>query len=149
MNTGKNKYKKSGKLVIPNFWPNEPHDIYESDLGWIESDRIGACSDDPERIFRYYIEIVGFNIAFYYIDDGCFYSIFTEELPIEVKRNTEKNPDWDGKYLFRSIMYAGDTHVPGEVIYSTDDATTIWSELKIGGKPIGEVLERSVIMTLD
>ena len=141
--------KKSGKLIISNFWANDPHDIYESDIGWLESDFKGACSDDPERVFRYYIETVGFNMAFYYIDDGCFYSIFTEELPIEVKRNREIDPDWDGKYLIRSIIGAADTHVPGEVIYRTDDVTTLWGELKIDGKPIGEVLERSVILTLD
>ena len=150
MNTIKiNKRKVSGELVLTNFCNHEPFDIYESDLGWSESDFMDAGSDDPERIFRYYVEIVGFNMAFYYVDDGCFYSIFTEQLPIEVKRKNVPDPDWDGKYLILSRVGGADTCGPGEVIYSTDDATTLWSELKIGGKPIGEVLERSVIMTLD
>ena len=144
-----NKFKKSGKLLVTDFWTFEPHDIYESDLGWSDCDFRDAESDDPERVFRYYIEIVGFNMAFYYVDDGCFYSIFTEQRPIEVKRKNRPDPDWNGKYLTKKLIGSVDTCGPGEVIYSTDDATTLWCELKIGGKPIGEVLERSVIMTLD
>ena len=148
MNTENNKFKKSGKLIISNFWANDPHDLYESDIGWLESDLKGACSDDPERVFRYYIEIVGFNMAFYYIDDGCFYNIFTEQLPVNVYRMLP-DPDWDGGYVIYSAIGAGESHYDGEVIYTTNDVTSIWGELKIGGKPIGEVLERSVILTLD
>ena len=137
------------KIIVPNFWDYvEPHDIYESDLGWDKLAAEDAHSDDPELIFRYYIETVGFNLTFYYVDDGCFYNIFTEQLPINVHRMLP-DPDWDGKYVVYSAIGAGESHYDGEVIFSTDDATTLWSELKIGGKPIGEVLERSVIMTLD
>ena len=144
-----NKRKVSGEVVLANFCNHEPYDIYESDLGWSDYDFRDAGSDDPERVFRYYIETIGFNMAFYYIDDGCFYSIFTEQLPIEVKRKNVPDPKWDGKYKILSMIGGADTCGPGEVIYTTNDAATIWGELKIGGKPIGEVLERSVIMTLD
>ena len=137
------------KIIVPNFWDYvEPCDIYECDLGWDDIAAKDAHSDDPEHIFRYYIETVGFNLTFYYIDDGCFYNIFTEQLPINVYRMLP-DPDWDGEYVIYSAIGAGESHYEGELIYTTNDATTLWGELKIDGKPIGEVLERSVIMTLD
>ena len=138
---------KSG-IIIPNFYRLEPHELETSDVGWTKSDMSGATTDDPEMLFRYYIDITGFNMAFYYIDDGCFYNIFTEQLPVTVHR-MRPNPNWDGKYVIDSVIGGGSTHATGEVIYSTDDATKIWNELRIGGKSIGEVLKRSVILTLD
>lgn len=142
------RIKENDKIIIPNFSETEPHDLFESELGWGDGAADDAHSDDPEAIFRYYIDIVGFNIAFYYVDDGCFYSIFTEEIPINVIRKF-KDPNWDGKFIIDSVIGAVDTYAPGDIIYSTDDASKIWNELKIGGKSIGEVLERSVIMTFD
>ena len=140
---------KDDKIVVRNFWRNiEPHDIYESNLWWDKWGPLDAQTDDPELIFRYYIETVGFNLTFYYVDDGCFYEIFTERLPVNVYRMLP-NPDWDGRYIIDSAIGAGESHVEGELIYSTPDASTLWSELKIRGKSIGEVLERSVILTLD
>ncbi|MCQ2053237.1 MAG: hypothetical protein MJZ03_04820 [archaeon] len=37
----------------------------------------------------------------------------------------------------------------GDVIAFFDDPTKIWDELKINGVPIGEVLEKSLILALD
>ena len=140
--------KENDRVILRNFTETEPHELYESELGWWKSASADAQSDDPEAIFRYYIDMVGLNIAFYYIDDGCFYSIFTEEIPINVIRKL-KDPAWDGRFIIDSAIGAVDTDAAGEVIYSTDDASKIWNELRIGGKSIGEVLKRSVILTLD
>lgn len=140
--------KDSSEVVVRNFYRHEPHELRVSDLGWTRSDILGAMTDDPEMIFRHYIDITGFNMAFYYLDDGCFYNIFTERLPVDVRRMLP-HPDWDGKYVIDSVVGGASTHASGEVIYSTDDASKIWDELRIGGKPIGEVLKRSVILALD
>ena len=114
----------SSEVIIPNFYSFEPHELKASDLGWTKSDIFGAMTDDPEMLFRFYVDITGFNMAFYYVDDGCFYNIFTEQLPVDVHRLLP-DPNWDGRYLIDSVIGKADTHASGEVIYSTDDASTI------------------------
>lgn len=142
------KEEESDKIVVKNFWNIKNRDVRLSELGWQERDFLDAGSDDPETIFRYYIDQVGFNMEFYYVDDGCFYVIFTERLPIKVYRKL-KNENWDGKYVCDSAIGAIETHHGGEEIFCTRDVTKIWTDLKIRGKSIGEVLERSFILTLD
>ncbi len=140
-------------LLIKDFWPyedNGTHDAFVEDLGWDEHDARDAMSDDPEKIFRYYVEVVGLNIMFYWTVDGQFYTIYTECLPTDVIR-IFPNPNWDGKYV---LQKAGEFDGPcsgsaGDVIASFDDPTKIWDELKINGVPIGEVLEKSLILALD
>lgn len=141
--------KNKGEILIKDFWHRiEPRDVYVGDLGWQESDVLSVGSDNPERIFRYYIEEVGYNMEFYYTKDGNFYVIFTEELPILVKRKL-KDPNWDGRFLIESVLDYCSTHGEGEVIYSTDDASVIYDELKIDGVGIGDVLAESVIINKD
>jgi len=142
----------SKKLLKKNFWPCEfsgSRDVFVEDMGWGDIHKEDARSDDPEKIFRYYVEVVGLNILFYWTFDEQFYTIFTECLPIEVKR-IYPNPDWDGECEFQK---AGDngpsTWSDGELIAAFEDPTRIWDELKINGVPIGEVLEKSVITDLD
>lgn len=134
-------------VVIPNFFRVEPHELYASNIGWNESDISDARSDDPEQIFRYYIEVVGYNMSFYYLDDGCFYCIVTELFPLMVQRRY-KNSDWDGKYIIDSAIGSTSTHEGGEVIYTTEDPTRVWNELMINDMSIGEVLKRSVVLGL-
>ena len=106
-------------------------------------------SDDPEKIFRYY-EVVGLNIMFYWTVDEQFYIIYTECLPTDVIR-IFPNLNWDGKYIYQKTGESGCPHTgsAGDVIASFDDPTKIWNELKIKGVPIGEVLEKSLILALD
>ena len=137
-------------VVMRNFWRHlDDHNLYESDLGWDDGAVADAMSDDPERIFRYYIDSMGLNMAFYYLEDGEFYNIFNEVLPIEVRRRP-KNRFWDGQFVIESSEDTCNTHSKkGELIYSTMDEKKIWDELRIGGKSIGEVLKRSVILELN
>jgi len=140
-------------LLKKDFWPVEEegsHDVFVEDIGWSDYHKQDAMSDNPEKIFRYYVEVVGLNILFYWIVDEQFYTIFTESLPIEVKR-IYPNPDWDGKYEY---LKAGEDVGPstwsdGELIASFDDPTKIWDELKINGVSIGDVLKQSILITLD
>ena len=86
------------EIIVPNFFRvgiNGDKSIRKNDLGGSESSKRDAQSDYPESIFRYFVEIVGLNILFYYVKDRQFYTIETEKFPIEVRR-IFPNPNWDG-----------------------------------------------------
>lgn len=141
------------KLIVRNFWREglfEDRDLWEDELGWSDSSKRDAMSDYPEAVFRYFVEIVGLNILFYWVDDNCFYTIETELDPVEVRR-IYPNPRWDGSCTYASagIDYGPSTCSKGEIIATFADETAIWDNLRIRGIPIGEVLERSAILTLD
>lgn len=142
--------KDKGKVIVSKFFENyEEHAIYESDMGWCERNALDAQSTEPSKIFYYYVVEVGFNISFYYVDDGNFYVIETEKEPnIEVRR-VFKNPNWDGEYLLHSVLGAGSTCADGEVLYVIHDREDIWNTVKIGEKSLEEVLARSVILEMD
>lgn len=143
------------KLIKENFWnvgTDGDRNLYEEDLGMNASEYLikDAQSDYPEDIFRYYVEIVGLNILFYWVEDGNFYSILTENDPIEI-RKIYPNPDYCGK---SELSKAGKgpgpcTSSEGELLATFDDPTDIWDNLSISGIPLPKVLERSVIITLD
>lgn len=137
------KHEKNRKIAIPDFYGAGEH-IYEDELGWRLEDKKEAGSCVSREIFRYHVEEVGLNLSFYYIDNDTFYGIHSECYPIEVKilprDRTEKFIGWQA---------TGDTHVDGEVIASFADEHDIWDNLKIDGKSLEEVLERSYIIGLN
>lgn len=141
------------KILIENFFPeryNGDRAIREEDLGWSDTIKKDAQSDYPENIFRYVVEVVGFNILFYWLKDQNFYTIETEKDPIEV-RLLNPNPNWDGKceYLKAGVFGSPATSSPGKVLATYDDPTKIWDDLQIDGVPIGDVLANSFISDLD
>ena len=143
------------KVLIEDFWnvgdANGDKTLREDELGWPQSLKEDAQSDYSERVFRYVIEEVGFNLVFYWIKDRNFYVIETEKTPVEV-RKLYPNPQWDGKYEFLKVGLLGEgasSCSAGEVIATFDDEALIWDELKIDGVPIGDVLEQSKIVTCD
>lgn len=135
--------KLKRKIAVPNF-VNEGKHLYEDELGWSAADREEARSDASKNIFEHFIVEVGLNLGFYYIDNDTFYGIHTERIPIEVKilpRDTTKS------YLYAQCKC--DTHVDGEILYSFDNAEEIWDTVRIDGRTLEEVLNRSVILTMD
>lgn len=143
------------KVLIENFWnvgdANGDKTLREDELGWPQSLKEDAQSDYPERIFRYVIEVVGFNLVFYWIKDRNFYVIETEKTPIEVRR-LSPNPRWDGECEFLKVGLLGEgasSCSAGEVLAIFHDEALIWDELKINDVPIGCVLEQSKIVTWD
>jgi len=143
------------KVLIEDFWnvgdANGDKTLREDELGWPQSLKEDAQSDYSERVFRYVIEEVGFNLVFYWIKDRNFYVIETEKTPVEV-RKLYPNPQWDGKYEFLKVGLLGEgasSCSAGEVIATFDDEALIWDELKIDGVPIGDVLVQSKIVTWD
>lgn len=146
---------ENDKIIIPNFFRNidfygkeGDHALRQSDLFWWKSAMSDAMSDDPETIFRYFIEEVGFNMVFYWVEDGNFYTIETEKFPIEVRR-IYKDPDWDGKYVFHSAVDGTCSCARGEVLFSFQDVTKIWDECVINGKHLSEILPNSAILEMD
>ena len=141
------------KILIKNFWRVGNYgdrNLYEDDLGWSESCRKAARSDYSEYVFRYWVEDVGLNILFYWVEDGNFYSIETEKVPVEVRR-INLNPNWDGKCeLTKAGSDLGPTTASnGEILQTFEDPTEIWSNLTIDGVSLEKVLERSVIIEMD
>lgn len=142
--------KDKGKVLVAKFFKeNEEHAIYESDLGWNDDNRLDAGFTESAKVFYYYIVEVGFNLSFYYVDDGCFYVIETEKEPnIEVRR-IFKDPNWDGEYLLHSVMYCASTNAPGEILYTIHRREDVWDTVNINGKSLEEVLAHSVILEMD
>lgn len=140
---------KNDEVLIENFWGvREPHALLRSDLGWGKRDADDALSDKSEDIFRYYVDQMGLNIAFFWLEDRRFYYIYTEEDPVPVVR-VDKDPNWDGQYLIQSFIDYGSTGSQGETIATFDDETKIWEELTINGKHLEEILANSVITNID
>ena len=131
------------KIALKDFYGEGLH-IYEDQIGWDEQNRREARSMVSKEIYDFFVTDMGLNLGFYYIDGDTFYGIHRERYPIQVKilpRN-------------RSEMFVGwqcevDTHDDGEVIASFDDEHDIWDNLRINGKTLEEVLERSYIMAIN
>ena len=141
------------KILVKNFWRvgnNGDRNLYEGDLGWNDASKKDARSDYSEYIFRYFVEDVGLNILFYWLDDRNFYAIKTENTPVEFVR-IKPNPNWDGECeLTKADSDLGPTTASqGEILQTFEDPSKIWSELTINGVPLETVLEHSVIIEMD
>ncbi len=140
-------------ILIPNFYKGKTISecaITTKDLGWSDMIKKDAKSDYPETIFRYIVEVLGFNVLFYWLRDKQWYCIETEKNPIEVRR-IYSNPNWNGKFEYDKSGTEGVPHTSsqGEILATFDDPTKIWNNLKIEGVSICEILENSVITDLD
>ena len=138
------KRLKNRKIVVHNFFGEGEH-LYEDQLGWSKKEKQEARSFISKDIFEFEVVTVGLNMAFYYVDNDTFYGIHTESLPVEVKVLPRDNPD--SPYIH--FQCKGDTHVSGEVIFSCGDSKELWDGVKIDGKTLEEVLNRSLIITLN
>lgn len=130
-------------IVIRDFYGEGDH-VYASDLGWQELQKDEASSLVSREIFEFEIVRTGYNMSFYYLDNDTFYGIHTERLPIEVKILPR-----DRTQPFIGWQCECDTHDDGEVIYSFDDASKIWDNVRIDGKSLEEVIERSYIVNFN
>ena len=141
------------KVLIENFWNvgnDGDRNLYEDDLGWSDSAKKAARSDYSEYIFRYWVEEVGLNILFYWLEDKNFYAIKTEKAPIELVR-ISLNPKWNGKCELTKAgsEYGPTTASSGTIIQTFDDPTEIWANLTINGVSLEKVLENSAIIEMD
>ena len=131
------------KVLIENFWDKGKH-LTAGQLGWQRPEKEEARSLVSKEIFEFEVVEVGWNMSFYYLDNDTFYGIHSECIPTEVKILPR-----DRTIPYLNSQCECDTHVDGEVIASFDDPHDIWDNLKIDGKSLEEVLERSVIIVLN
>ena len=131
------------KIIIENFWREGKH-LTADQLGWQRYHKEEARSLVSKEIFEFQVVEVGWNMSFYYLDNDTFYGIHRERFPIEVKILPRDRTEPCLNYQCEC-----DTHMDGEVIASFDDEHDIWDNLKIDGKSLEEVIERSVIIVLN
>ena len=137
------KMKKERKIVLRDFYGDGEH-IYEDMLGWIEENKREARSLVSKEIYDFYVTRAGLKLGFYYLDDDNFYGIDVEVWPYKVYRLPR---DLSVKHLgYQSPV---DNFCDGEEVASFDDVNDIWDNLRIHGKTLEEVLERSYIMAIN
>ncbi len=86
------------------------------------------------------------SIVFYYPKDGNFYELFMEGSPFKFWRIPIRK-DWNGKWVVDKINW--NEHEEGEVLFTFNDNTDLWSELKVDGTSIGEVISHSIIAEIN
>lgn len=133
------------KLIILSNWHRDDPVLYASNLGWQKSDYLDAGTYDDKQVFDYYWKHA-FSIVFYYIVDGEFYELFMEDSPFKFWK-VRQRPDWDGKWISEKIAW--NEHEEGEVLFTFDDSTNLWVELKVKGVSIGDVLAKSLIAEIN
>ncbi len=132
------------KVILNNWSPQDPI-ITSADLGWRKSDYLDAESYNSEKVFNYFWR--NFNsIIFYYTKDGNFYELFMEGNPFKFWR-VRNLPAWNGVWIVDKIAW--NDHEEGDVLFTFNDDTDLWSELKVDAIPIGEVIKQSVIAEIN
>ena len=131
------------KIAIENFYGEGEH-IFIDQLGWQLEEKKEARSLVSKDIFEFEIIHLGMNMSFYYLDNDTFYGIHTEQTPIEFKELTR---DTSEPYI--GWQCDGNTHNDGKILYSFEHAEDIWDNVRINGKNLEEVIERSYILELD
>ncbi len=136
--------EKQRKIVLKEFY-GPGFDIYDDQLGFTKPMYEEARSYVAREAFRFHVESVGLNMAFYYIDNDTFYGIHTEVRPIRVK----VLPRDRSLSEYIGFQCESDTYdIPVEVVAIFDEPCEIWDNLRIDGKSLEEVLRRSFITSL-
>lgn len=137
--------EKFQKIAIRNYYSLSEH-IYEDELGFRKVILNEARTLVAREAFRYHVEEVGLNLAFYYPETDTFYGIHREVRPIRVKV-LPRHRDWSE---FIGWQCESDTHdEPVEVIATFNSPEEIWDNLVINGKSLEKVLRHSFITALN
>jgi hypothetical protein len=136
--------KRNHDIVVANFFGlGKNLEVWQ--LGWQPENKREAKSSVSMKIFKTYVEDGHFNMIFYYVEDGNFYGIHSENCPIPVFRFKKET----GKYIYDQLGDQ-DTHDydDGEVLYMISENESVWETVKIGDKSLEEVLQRSYIVNI-
>ena len=136
--------ERKRKIAIKDYYGKGKH-IYKDELGFRKRMQSEARSLVAREVFRYHVEEVGLNLAFYYPKTDTFYGIHTESLPVRVKI-LPRHREWSD---FVGWQCESDTHDEGEVIAVFNSASEIWDNLRIDDKPFEEILRASYITALN
>ena len=113
------------KIAIKDYYGRDKH-IYEDELGFRKRMKSEARSLVAREVFRYHVEEVGLNLAFYYPKTDTFYGIHTESIPIKVKI-LPRHREWSD---FVGWQCENDTHDEESFIVTlnhTDRTYSPWS----------------------
>ena len=132
------------KIAIKDFYGKGEH-IYEDQMGFDENHKTQARSLVAREVFRYHVEEVGLNLAFYYPPTDTFYAIFKDVWPVRVKTLPRDRRRSD----FVGWQCDCDPHDEDQLIATFNDITEVWDGLKIDGKDFEEVIMNSYIVALN
>jgi hypothetical protein len=138
----KNEIKR--KIAIKDFYGKGKH-IYEDQMGFDQKHKSEARSLVAREVFRYYMEVVGLNLAFYYPATDTFYAIYNDARPVEVYTLPRDRRRSD----FIGWQCDCDPHDEDQLIATFDDISEVWDGLKIDGKDFEEVINHSYIVALN
>lgn len=135
---------KEPEVLIHNFF-GEDQPLLSNQLGWTVDQKRNAKTSVSRKVFEYFVEELQRNLIFFYVKDGNFYGIHSENCPTPVfifKKDTSE------KYLFDQLE--GDTHNydEGEILYMIPCDEKIWDVVKIEGRSLEEVLQDSYIVNI-
>ncbi len=132
------------KIAIKDFYGKGQH-VYEDEMGFDQQHKSEARSLVAREVFRYHVEEVGFNLAFYYPHTDTFYAIFKDVWPVRVKTLPRDRRRSD----FIGWQCDCDPHDEDQLIATFDDISEVWDGLKIDGKDFEEVIMNSYIVALN
>lgn len=135
---------KEPEVLIHNFF-GEDQPLLSNQLGWTVDQKRNAKTSVSRKVFEYFVEELQRNLIFFYVKDGNFYGIHSENCPTPVFRFKK---DTSEKYLFDQLE--GDTHNydEGEILYMIPCDEKIWDVVKIEGRSLEEVLQDSYIVNI-
>ena len=96
-------------IAIPNYYGVGKH-VYQDELGFRQRMNTEARSLVAREVFRYHVEEVGLNLAFYYPPTDTFYGIHMESIPVRVKI-LPRHREWSD---FVGWQCESDTHDEGD-----------------------------------
>ena len=104
-----------------------------------------ACTLVAREVFRFHVEIVGLNLAFYYPPTDTFYAIYNDARPVEVVTLPRDRRRSD----FVGWQCNCDPHEEDQLIATFDDISEVWDGLKIDKKDFEDVIMHSYIVALN
>lgn len=118
--------KRDHTVVVKDFFGKDQNlEAYQ--LGWDLDTKVEAKSSVSRKIFEYFVEELQRNLIFYYVKDGNFYGIHSENCPTPVFIfKKDKSED----FIFDQLV--GDTHDydEGEILYMVPCDEKIWDVVK-------------------
>ena len=132
------------KIAIKDYYGKGKH-VYQDQMGFRREMRNEARSEVAREVFRYHVEEVGLNLAFYYPDTDTFYAIYNDARPVEVYTLPRDRRRSD----FVGWQCDCDPHDEDQLIATFNDITEVWDGLKIDGKDFEEVIMNSYIVALN
>lgn len=132
------------KIVVKDFFNPNDH-LYEDELGFREFNKEEARSVITREIFEYYICLVHLQMVFYHLDSDRYYAISTMSKPIVVK--VLERDKTRSQFIYWQCDHDADAE--GKIIATFEKPEDIWDNLKIEGRSLGEIIQRSFITAMN